>query len=864
MFNIEVPKRAFRFYEKGELDKTVDILEKSLAKDTLNPAARYLYSVLYVDTAFWGYHVDTAFQHINEAIRDFEQVTEAKDLAALQEVGVDSLSLSIQKDRVDSLSFQLVRQKHQIERYNWFIRTHDDAIQVPEAVRLRNHIAFEQAEAIHTYQSYLGFMETYPASDDFGEAERRYQKLLFETLTADEKLKSYVDFLEEYPATPYRDTTERKIFEISTAVNTVRAYTDFLKKYPNDKIKQKIISRLYHLHKSLEGSDLFFQAFDLISKKDSLQKVMALEKGYWLPRFENGQYSFIDPSGKKMFQSGRKNIPEDYLCKPIHTDFLLAGNDTLFQIIGRNGNPISNLKVNTAEDLGFGYIKATTENGATLIHKSGEVIVHEHRGDIALLDQHFIKIEEGGLWGLTTINQRPVLSPAYDAIDTLGRFILFEKEGQMGLSTAASLFPAIDDEPVAIELPYEAIEPLDNGLLWVLKGEEEAVLNAQLDVVIPFKKREIHERSYGWVLKGDEQVQLIHEDYFSLQDSVYESIIENEKWIGLQKGGKWTLLDQEGGLFPSYDYDSLWFWGENMVMLQKNERLAAQFKNGKQLLIEDGWTPQLLIPQTYIKTGEKAVSDFLMLSNEKGFRRVYNSAGKEILAATYKSVTALGPNLLKLQKRNAALVDSEGQFILNFIYNGIGSYDNGYVSILKNDKVGILNVEKKTTIPPTYQSRIIPYNDDFLVASKEGFKGFIDTKNTERSSFEFDEVRYWTDSVALVRIENEWLLHRLIDEEIIYEGIIAFDLLQDTKEEKVIRVKTDRGAGIYSSQHGEVIEPTYHDIIALGASENPVYFAEKYIEEAALHIVLYFDKNGNKLFTQTFPEEDFFRIVCQE
>ena len=863
-FSIEIPKRAFKFYEKGELDKAVNALEKSLAKDTLNPAARYLYSVMYVDTAFWGYHVDTAFYHINQAIRDFEYVTEAKDFVALKEVGVDSTSLAVHKDKVDSLSFQLVRQKHQIAQYNWFIETHYDAFQVPEAIRFRNHIAFEQAEAAHTYQSYLGFMKAYPGSVDFKEAEKRYQRLLFETLTADGKLKSYVDFLEEYPATPYRDTAEAKIFEISTATNTVKAYTDFLRKYPNDKIKQRIISRIYHLYKTLKGSDSFFQFFDFTSKRDSLQQIIALEKGYWLPKFENGQYSFINSSGMEMLRTGLKNIPEDYLCNPIHTDFLLVGGDSLFHIIGRNGKPISNLKVKMAEDLGFGYIKVVTERGTALIHKSGEVILGSNPGDIALLNQHFIKFKKDSLWGLTTIHQRIVSAPIYDAIDTLGRFILFEKGGQLGLVAATSLFPTIDGGSVTIELPYEAVELLENGLFWILKNGEEAVLDARLNVVIPFEGREIHERPYGWILKNGQQVQLIHQDYFSLQDSTYESIVENEKWVGLQKNGKWTLLDQKGGLFPSYDYDSLWFLGENTVMLQKNEKLVAQFKNGKQLLIEEGWTPKLLVPQTYIKTGEKAVSDFLMLSNEKGFRRVYNSSGREILGASYKSVTALGPNLLKLQKKNAALVDGNGQFILNFIYNGIGSYDNGYVSILKNNKVGILNVEKKTIIPPTYQNRVIPYNDGFLVASKGGFKGFIDTKNTERSPFEFDEVKYWTDEVALVRIEEEWLLHRLADEEIVYEGIEAFDFLSDTPEEKVIRIKTGRGKGIYSSKSGEVIEPTYYEVMMLGTKENPVFFAEKYIEEANLHVVLYFDKNGNKLFTQTFQEEDYFHIVCRE
>ena len=75
VFSIEIPKRAFRFYEKGEIDKTVDALNKSLGKSANNPGANYLYAILHVDTAFWGYHVDSAYSYINTAIEDFKTVT---------------------------------------------------------------------------------------------------------------------------------------------------------------------------------------------------------------------------------------------------------------------------------------------------------------------------------------------------------------------------------------------------------------------------------------------------------------------------------------------------------------------------------------------------------------------------------------------------------------------------------------------------------------------------------------------------------------------------------------------------------------------------------------------------------------------
>ncbi len=862
VFNIEIPKRAFRFYEKGEIDKTVDALEKSLSKSEVNPAAKYLYSLMYVDTAFWGYNVDTAYFYINAAIEDFGTVVEPKDFENLMDVGVDSVSLQVHKDVIDSLSFQLILAKHTIADYNWFMQTHNDAAQIPEAIRLRNHIAFEGAEKINTYESYLGFMQAYPDSEDFSEAQTRYKKLLFEVRTADGKYRSYVDFLEEYPGTPYRDICEEKIFEFSTAINSIPAYTEFLRKYPNSKLKRKIIPRLYHIVKEKYGSDKFLETFEFITNTDSIQQVSALEEGVWMPKLDNDKFIFMNLKGENQLSTNFGFIPSSYRCEPISTDFLIGGANQEEVIIGRNGNVIYDQPFLSAEDIGYGYIKVQQQGGYILVHKSGEIIIDEPVQDIATFDEHFIKVQQNDLWGLTTINKRQILNYEYSMIDTLDSFLILEKDSRIALTQSEALFPAAIEEPISLEFKYDEIEPLDNGYYLVFDGDNESVIDKDQNEILPASTSTIYDREYGWLLKGDSTIQLLHEDYISLQDSVYDNIVENDNWIALQKDEKWTLLDQHGRLFPSYDYDSLQFWGENMVMLQKSDSVYARFKNGHEMLLEDGWTPKLLVPQIYVKTGEKAKNDFFMLTNEKKFRKVYNSWGREILAATYNEVAALGPDLIKLQKKNAALVDSTGAFVLNFIYDGIGSYDDGYVSVLKGDKVGVINIEKIVNIPPTYSTRIQAYNDTVLVATVDGLKGFINRQNEELSGFDYDEIRFWTDTVALARIEDEWLLHRIKDESYVFEGIQEFEFLKDNENERVILVTTSSGKGIISNTRGQIIEPTYNDIIQLGTEQEPIYFAQKFIKEANLYVVIHIDQNGKKLFTQTFEEDQYLKIAC--
>lgn len=861
-FNVEIPKRAFRFYDKGDLVKTVDALDKSLAKDSINPAGNYLYARLYTDTAFSRYNVDTAYLYVNEAIRDFQYVSEVKDLSALQDVGVDSVSLEKHKDLIDSLQFELMKGRHTIADYNWFMEAHDDAIQIPEAIALRNRIAYEDASNTNTWQSYFSFMRIYPAATDFAEAEDKYKKLIFEERTADGKYQSYVDFLEEFPGTPYREICEEQIFLTSTTLNTIEAYTDFLKNYPNEKLAAKILPRLYHLYKEDFPSDTFFEHFDLPSLRDSLDKVIALENGFWLPKLENGKFSFFDASGQVKFESPFTSITDDYKCNPVFTDFVAGTKDGKQQLLGRNGNLIYEGIFDRAVDRGFGFITVENLEGVRLLHKSGEVIIDMPQPSIDVLNRHFIRTQQGDKFGLTTINGKSLLAHEFDKIDTFQNYLWLEQSGLIALVKSEALFPAILEKPVEIDFQFEELELLDNGTLLAIKDGKEGILNLNLEELIPFDNHSPYDRSYGWLIEKGDQRQLIHKHYPFLRDSVYDNLVENHNWIGVKKDSSWTLLDQKGQMAIAEGYDSLQFWGENMVMLYKNDSVLAQFRNGKQLLMDKAWEPKLLVPQNYIKTGEPALFDFFMLTGAKDYRKVYNSQGNEILSATYKEVTAMGPNLLRLQKRNTALVDSTGNFVLKFIYDGVGSYDKGYVSILKGGKVGILNIEKSLTIPPTYDNLITPYADTVLIAREDDFFGFINTANEPLSGFDFDEVHYWNDTIAMVRIENEWLLHNIASEEPVYEGISDYEYLIDSPEEKRILVSTEKGQGIYSSLTGELIEPTFNEIKQLGTEEKPIYFAVKIVAEANIYVAIYFDENGNKLFTQTYQQDNYFDIAC--
>ena len=860
--SIEVPTRAFRQYEKGDIDKALETLEKSLEKDKLNPAGNFLYSVIFIDTAFNGYSIDSAYHFVNKAIANYQMVKEPKDLDDLKDVGVNTSSLEQLKDRVDALKFAIVKSQHTIADYNKFIQKHKDAEQVPEAIALRNHIAFENASEVDTWQSYLAFVEAYPRSEDFDEANKRYKKLLFEDKTADGKLESLTSFLDDYAATPYRSQVEADIYNISTSANTIESYTDFLTEYPNSQLAKESAPLLYHLFKEQFPQQDFFEFFKFKSLTDSLQKAARLEASFLLPKIEDGAINFINKSGEVVLQTNFTEVNSDCLCSPLLQDFVIGTKNEKQQLVGRNGEVFYEGNFVNAKDAGFGYVLLEKEEGFILIHKNGETIIDTPMESIAVLNQHFIRTQQNDFYGLTTISKKQLLSNEFIDIDTIANFIWLQKEEGIALVRPEELFPAADGQKINLQFDFEEVELLDNGDFLVVKNGQEAILWPNLETKIAFGDHRIYPKNYGWQLKSARGIQLLHENHNSLSDLLYQKVIESSNWLGLKQSGKWSLIDQSAMQPALYGYDSLGLWGENLAMLKKEEKVTAVFANGKKLDIPKGWEPKLLVPQNYIASGEEAKFDFLMITGLKKARKIYNSFGKEILNLTLQDAVALRPNLLRLQKTNAALTDSTGNYVLNFVYDGIGSNNNGYVSILDNGKVGVINVEKNIKIAPKYDKLLEPYSDTVLVATKGKLKGFITTSGKELSAFDYDEIRFFTDSIALGRIENEWFLHRIKDEALRFEGILEYEFITESENEKVMLITTESGKGVYSTRQNEIIDATYDEIKVLGTKEDPIYFAVKVVREANIYVVIYFDKNGNKLFTQSFKQDEYFKIAC--
>lgn len=856
-------KRSAKHLEKENFAKVDKLLHKSLEKDSINPGANYLYSLLYNQKDYANNSLDSAYNFVNEALYNYA-IADGKKLKKLHRLDIDSLTLTTHKTFLDSLAFERAQIADDIAGYNYFIDRHPAAIQVPAAISRRNDIAFADAREINTYESYRQFMDTYPDAEQLKDATELYDILLFEGKTRDKKLESYIAFLENYPKTPYRAEAEKHIFEISTAGNTIESYHNFIKDFPDSRFAKKAVDFMFHTFRQHDSAQHFFRAFPDFPTRDSLQAAVDLATNAVFPIYGGENFGFMNSFGEILISPAYETVPPDYLCGGIAEDFLLIPSEGNGQILSKKGEIIYEGGFENAEDIGFGLIRIENGGKFGVVHKAGHLIMPLQYEHVALINNKFILYNQQGLLGLLALNGRNILEPEYQDIYALEEFIILQKDNKLGVTNAEKLVQKVNQVPLKPDFIYDEVELIEADLLHAFQGEQETVLDENLNRVFPLGNQNIYPVKYGWLVEKDSSFMIYNDDLLPLANQRYKAALFNKNWLGLKKSEHWGIMGQEGAIFPEFIYDSLQLISENFALLFQRDSTFALFSNGSKVDISEyDHHVQLLRPRSGAAFNDSIPSEFLLASNQSGYKRIYNNVGQEIISGFYTQVDALSPHHLVIEKNNRkGLINESGESLLPIRYNGIANYNNGYLSTLSGTKFGIFNDKKEIDIAPGYDVILQPYNDSLLIVSKRKKFGIIDRSNKTFLPFEYDEVRYWTDSLALAKGGGEWKLINFYKNEPVYEGIENYKVISNNAGEIVITFYKGKQYGLLSNKKGEVLAPSYQDIFNIGTVAQPVYFAEKAVEEADMYVAIYFDDMGNTLRSQAFSADEFEKIIC--
>ncbi|MFN3839791.1 MAG: WG repeat-containing protein [Cyclobacteriaceae bacterium] len=832
-------RMAFVNVEKGKWMKARTQIQKALRKDSVNALAHYIFALYYFKPGNPDFNIDSAYRHTMRGLADFPQAS-VRQRDRMRRFPVDSIRMIKHREKIDSAAFQRAKSINTEQAYIDFLNTFPLASQRMLAAELRDEVAYIDALKENTHQAFRAYLEKYPTSARAAEANTRYQKLLFESETRDKKLASYENFLLTYPQSPYRKDVELQVFEISTASGSRKSFEKFLKNYPQSAFASKARNILYYLLKEIE------EPIPSWLLTDSLRKVRMLEQSFLVPFYREGKLGFMDAGGRTILEPFADELSRDYLCGNVTEDVLISST----RMIARNGKIIFDGQLDDAEDLGFGFLKVARLGCLSVIHKSGFIIPAGCLADAVVVGGgRLFALKENDRWNITTLSGRLLYSGADEVID-FDDVLAIRAGNAFRLCRVDELSKVADQGTPAFSRSYQEVKRWKDAL-WVRAGELQGLLDVHLRELITLQKHELTSTFFGGLIATSGGHRIWQKG--KPVSPVFTRVKISEPWITVEQGKKWYVLDKISALAGGRGYDSVYFIGP-VLAGSSGDSLVVYFE------------PHNFIdlPRTANVTflpGKDSV--FYIMVEQGPSKTIYNSRGHKLFTADVDRLVYAGDNFftaIKNEKRG--ILSAQGRVVMPFEFDGVGNLQQGTLPVLKDKKFGMADLYQRRQIKPEYEKNLVRYNANYLIASKGNAFGLIGWDNKPVMPFEFDEIRFWNDSTALVKKDFQWMLYNFVEKKKVLDRVRSFTWILDSETEKILIIRQDNHYGVIHSRKGYILPATYTDIINLGSVTQPLYFTEKFVEEASIYVVIYYDGNGKLLRRQVFEAEEYDKIYC--
>lgn len=832
-FNPE--RQALNKIKKGQWNTAIKILSKSLLKDSLNAQSTYVYSLLYLNPDYPKYNLNTANYFKNRTIRLYHS-SDDRSKERFRRLPLDSIILSNLTRQIDSTAFEQAKRESTETAYIHFLTHYPDAWQTQSAIELRDEAAFVTALKKNTQYSFQDFLVKYPNSHRAKEAKQRFDKLLFDYETRNKTVEAYEQFVKRYPTSPFADQALQFIYETTTLSGSEESFENFIIQYPKSKKYQEALQYLLHIKLAKKKP---------VTLTDSLRKIYPLRE--WIPFYENSKWGFMDERGNEVFPASLNGIDPKHLCEPLQTDFI----NTNAGIIGRNGATILRGKFNSVSDLGLGFIYAEMDSSVLLLHKSGNTIRIPGLQHAILIDSQFLACQKANVWGLFSFTGQQLLPFSYDKITSRGRFVIFSKSGKEILVELRNIIPYAQGklDPIAAD----EIKRYGSKYFWIRNGALEKILDDRLNEILPFDRQQILFGPAGLVVTKNKSHYL--KDWPALAETSLASYQIFEPWLVSQKPFEKPALH----FIPSRELvvpaaDSIWF-----------DASFAGVKKGDTVRLMQSPTKHFNIPIEENYTIKKSRDSVIyILTKNRNRTSVYLADSFEkILTTTWASIEPLLENTFLIkEKEKYGLMDEKNRMLLQPEFDGIILSEKNF-TLLKNRKFGIYNQNKKQLLKPILDANPVSYNAQWAIGRKENRVGFINLENLARKiTFEFDEVTYWTDSIAIVKKDRQTSLYSFHNNKIILSNLGAIHTIMEAANEKMAIFSKTGLTGVMGSLTGIILNPEFHELTFTRINSELIFIGMKKLRDTESEI--YYMNSTGKLLRKTITDlETAYSILCE-
>jgi hypothetical protein len=826
-------KTALSKLEKGKYAQAEKLLRKSLSKDSLNPAGRYVYSRLWFTPGYAYSSPDSAYRYAMGAIRDY-RLLETRGRERLARFPIDSAILYSLKRQIDSATFLRARRLDSEKAYIEFLMIHTDAQEVPLAVEFRDEAAFRDAEQVNTYQAYKEYVEKYPEAKRAREAYARYDFLIYESRTADGKLTSYEAFLREFPGTPYRNEAEWKILELSTLGGRPADFERFMKTYPKSNYTPVARNIWFHIAIDDAGDTLPGTYMN-----DSLKGVVADRKGALALFVEKGRYGYFNESGKVAVPAQFREVNDTDRCELFTADLVVTPSG----LFTRQGEAVWKGKVDDFEDLGSGFVYVESGEGL-LIHKSGRVTAREI-DDARVIGHRALAIRRSGRWSVLSLLGVPVTDYPYDNVEEREGIIVLTIKNQKHLILPADI-AQLATQPVPNKITADEIQWWPEGI-WRKSGNKEGVVTYKLTTEVPLENQVISRAGTALIARSPVGYKVLRAPV-SVTSKLWSEFIHRPPWVALKSEGQWTLWNQRSGVVTQ-PVDSLLWEGPFPVGVSADTTFVFGSASRPLAFLQN------------VTFTAKDVAPYLLIST-RGKRFVYDTLGNARFEVKADKLTYLAEDIFIFEsKGRKGLMSGSGKVVLGADYDAIVYAGEGNYSLLKDRMFGLADLRRGLLIKPAYERNITAYSRNVKVAYRGGY-GFLAADHKPLSDFTWEEVRYWSDSVALVKKNYQWILWDIHAQRPRMSGIRTVHVLRDTEEEKLAVIQQESNVGVISNRRGVIIPVSFTRVHNLGTPDDPFYMTVREVEEASIHVVIYYDRDGRQIRRDVLENADYELLEC--
>ena len=894
-------KKAYKFLEKGDIEKFEETISKAFEKDSLNPGVDFLFAKLYLLATYEKSNVDVAKRYISKASKKFTSV-EPKVLNELNELKINRNSIDSLTIIIDKNAYEIALKKNNVDSYENYMKKYPKSKDYNNAFDKRNALVYESIKRLNTWRAYQYFIQSFKGAKEIGEAREKYERLLYEEKTKDKTLGSYRLFLSQNKNTPFRDEIEKNILHISTETNEEKEYINFLESFPNSNYYREAVEYLYYA--SNKNVETYKEYFDRARIYDSLRNIIEIESIPFLAFYENDKYGFIDTAGNTTINPKFTSIKKEYMCEVIKDDFLIVNDDNEKSIINKAGDIIYKGNLIDIENLGNSFIKIIKENKMELVHKSGRLIFSGKIDNAYVIAEKFILIEQDESYELISFTGRKLLSSKFDDVMQEGPFLIFEKNEKFAISNYNNLSKIIKNKKDKLNFYYDDFELVNKNYLICFTENNEELFDSDLNVVIEKAKQNIYPMDKGWITKNENGFKIFSYTLDFKFSTEFENIEHNKSFISTKINDKWNVYSISGGENIIEDYDSVKLLTDSIIWLRNENSDKLFFSNRQEVAIDTSSVINILKANEnsdtdinyirvsdskdvniYSEEGEKLpkMEFFHVVKKGDTFNKLvalYNIKQSEILSMNNKNNTNLiigekikvkGYTPKKLLKDNLfeieeggkkGIVDRKGKLILEKIYDGIRLIDNNNISLLKDEKFGVYNISNNKLIEPKYFNELEPYDSARYIAKDFFMFGVIDFNGNIILPFEYQSIQFWDSNSVILKKSDKYSIYNIETNNELIGNINKISKIKDN-DEKVIEIETSSGKGVISNITQEILSPIYDNIQIVNYQSSSFYIAKQLLNEANLLVNLYVDSDGKIIKNQALKIDEKNKLECQ-